>query len=79
MKIRIFDTIEANTEEEELWLKLKRCDQEVTLIACNSKGERLTQGNMLTIGKDGISRVYAFNPQLGFTMNTDNNRINLVV
>ena len=71
MKIRIFDEKKPVVEEKEVWLKLEQYGTDARLIACNSAGKRLIQGNILTIATTGILRTAAFNPDLGFEMEPD--------
>ena len=66
MKIRIFDEKQTVTEEKEVWLKLEPHGVGVMLVACDSNGNRVLQGNILSIDAHGISRIPAFNPDLGF-------------
>lgn len=71
MKFKIFN---KKDDGEEVYFKLVesiRYNAAITLVACDKDGERIHQGNILTINNDGtLKRCTDINDDIGLKLNS---------
>ena len=68
MKFKVFDV----SREPEVFFKLEQCYDTVKLVACDREGNRLSDGNVLSIQKDGTLRIFPeVDPSLGLRLDEE--------
>ena len=68
MKFKVFDV----SSDHEVFFRLEECYDTVKLVACDSEGNMLPDGNILSIQKDGSLRTFdSVSDNLGLKLDDD--------
>ncbi len=70
MRLEIFN--DQKEEDKVVRLKMEQHEDEVLVFACDSKGQKFSQGNLVCFYPDGVMRrIGGINQSIGFDLNPD--------
>jgi hypothetical protein len=71
MNLKIYHNVKDEQKNNDVYLRLSEGTDGIYLIACDEKGKRLYNGDLIRINKNGIQLCRFISESFGFNLNND--------